>query len=76
MNLKPAAHLTTGKTIIADIASRTDVPVIVVEYDHLKGGKGDFVIIKQSLESRSSKIRGDFIAKYTDTMNIYKLIIT
>jgi hypothetical protein len=76
MNLKPTAHLTTGKQLITDIASRIDFPVIVVEHDHLKGGKGDYVIIKQSHEPRSTKIRGDFIVRYTDDMNIYKLIIS
>jgi hypothetical protein len=76
MNLKPQAHLTTGKHIIIDVASKVDYPVIIVEYKNLKHGKGDYVIIKDSLQSRSTKIRGDFIANYTDTMKLYKLIIS
>lgn len=76
MNLDKEAHLTTGKKIIVDVASKVNYPVIVVESNNLEKGRGDYVIIKQSLESRSNRIKGQFISKYTDTMNLYKLVIT
>jgi hypothetical protein len=76
MDLVKNAHLTTGKNIIVDVASKVDYPVIIVDYDHLEKGMGDFVIIKQSLEANSNKIKGELISTYTDTMKLYKLIIT
>jgi len=75
-DLKKNAHKTTGKKMIEAIARQVDVPVIVVDADNTKEGKGDYVIIKKSLESRSNKVRGELIEALNDDMNIYKLIIS
>ena len=67
--------LKTGKNILIDIAAKVDLPVIIVDHRHLKTSRGDYVIVKKSLEPRSSKIMGEFLETYSDTMNLYKLII-
>lgn len=76
MDLVQNAHRTTGKSIIKDIAQKVGLPVIIVAHKHLKTGKGDYVILKKSLEPRSRQIMGDFIEKYTADLNVYKLIIS
>ena len=69
------AHRTTGKEIILDVADKIDLPVIVADHDNLKHGKGDYVIIKDSLQHRSSKIKGEFIGDFGH-MKEYRLEIS
>ena len=73
---KKHAHLTTGKNIIIDVANKVDLPVIISDFDS-KPGKdyGDYVLIKDKLDPRSSHIKGDFICDYVNEMKLYKLII-
>lgn len=75
MDLKKNAHKTTGKRIILEVADRVNLPVIVVDFDNLKYGKGDYVIIKDSLQHRSSKIKGEFIGDFGH-MKEYRLEIS
>ncbi|MFC1653851.1 hypothetical protein ACFL1M_03310 [Patescibacteria group bacterium] len=75
MDYKKNAHLYSGKNIVVDIASQIDLPAIVVDYDNLKKGKGDYVLIKGKLKSRSSQIMGDFLGKFSKSIDKYKLII-
>lgn len=76
METKKGAYLTSGKNIITEVANKFNYPVIVVDYDSkYPNDKGDYVIIKNSLENISKFIMGDFICNYNDNMNVYKLII-
>jgi len=75
MDMKKNAHRTTGKEIILSIANQIDLPVIIVDYDNLKDGKGDYVIVKDSLQHRSSQIKGEFIGDFGH-MKEYKLEIS
>ena len=76
METKKYAHRTTGKNIIIEIVNKYDIPVIVSDIDSVyPNDKGDYVIIKKSLEKRSKMIMGDFIYNLDDDINIYKLII-
>ena len=61
MDLVKNAHFTTGKHIIIDIATQVGLPVIIVDYDNLKEGRGDFVIINKMLKKRSVALMGKFI---------------
>lgn len=73
---KKNAYLNSGKNIIIDVANNFNFPVIVVDYDSkYPNDKGDYVIIKKEIEHRAKSIMGDFICKYNENMNVYKLII-
>jgi len=75
MDLAKNAHLTTGKNIIVDMINKNHLPAIIVDYDKLEKGKGDYVVIHDSMLARSSQLIGDYIGDLTDNMKIYKLII-
>jgi len=72
---KKDAHKTTGKSIIIEMINKFNLPAIVLDYDHLEKGKGDYVIITDNMKPRSSQILGDLIEDFDD-MKIYKLIIS
>ena len=76
MDLKKNAHLTTGRGMLELMVDRFNFPIVIVDYDNLEKGKGDYVVIKKTLEHRSSKIKGDLITPLNPNANIYKLIIT
>lgn len=75
MDLKKNAHKTTGKNIIQAMLNKYKVPVIIVDYDNLEKGKGDYVVIHDTMLSRSSKLIGDYIGDISADMKIYDLII-
>jgi hypothetical protein len=69
------AHKTTGKNIIIDISKKVDIPIIVSDFNTKLGEDyGDYVIIKNSLESRSNKIRGEFLFELEKNIKVYRLI--
>jgi len=69
------AHRITGKRIILDVANQIDLPVVIVDHDNLKDSMGDYVIIKDSLQHRSSQIKGKFIGDFGH-MREYELEIS
>lgn len=75
MDLVKNAHKTTGRNIIQAMLDQYQLPVIIVDYDNLVGGKGDYVAITDSMLPRSSQLIGDYLGDLADNTKIYKLII-
>lgn len=75
MDLEKNAHRTTGKNIIIDMIDKYNLPAIIVDYDNLEKGKGDYVVLKKDLEKRASAIMGEQVYQLEENINIYKLII-
>lgn len=75
---KQDAAMTTGRNMIERITSLAITPVIIVNYDAVPpDDKGDRVVVKAELESRSSKLCGSFL-HYLDkekTMGVYELVV-
>jgi hypothetical protein len=71
---KEDAINTTGKDIILDIIDKVDIPVIVSDFNTKIGEDyGDYVILKEKLESKASKIKGEHISEYSEGVNMYRL---
>lgn len=64
------AHRTTGKQIIDQVIKKHNFPAIIVDNKNLADGVGDYVIIKDELLKRSSKIKGNHIQD-----NEYELVV-
>lgn len=75
MDLEKDAHKTTGKNIVIDMINKYNLPAIVVDYDNLEKGKGDYVVLKKDLEKRAYAIMGKHTHQLEEDINIYKLII-
>lgn len=74
MDLAKNAHRKTGKTMVAAMLKRFNLPLIVVDYDNLEKGTGDYVILKNSLLPRSRKIAGKKLADFSPEAGIYQLL--
>ncbi|MEN8252786.1 MAG: hypothetical protein ABFQ62_00195 [Patescibacteria group bacterium] len=74
LDVRKDAHKITGKSIIMEMINKFNLPAIIVDYDNLKKGKGDYVVLNQKIKSRSSQIMGDFMGNLGN-MEIYKLKI-
>ena len=67
------AIYTTGKNILLDVASKINLPVIIVDFKSKPPlDTGDYTIIKKSLEHRSKAMMGKLIC-YLDNCNEYPL---
>lgn len=75
MDLKKNAHRTTGKNIVIDMLNKYKLPVIVVDHDNLEKGKGDYVIIHDSMLPRAGQLIGNFLNDISINMKEYELII-
>jgi len=77
IDVEKNAHLTTGKNIILDMIDKYHLPVIISDSEsRFPNDKGDYVIIHKNLENRSKYIMGEFISKFSEDANVYKLIIS
>lgn len=75
MDLRKNAHRTTGKNILIDMLIRYQLPVIVVDYANLEKGRGDYVVIHDSMKPRASKLIGKHLGAIREDIQIYDLII-
>lgn len=72
--LKEKAISTTARDVIIDVINNVDLPGIVVDYNTPIGEDyGDYVIIKDKLDSRSSKIKGDHLFDLDKNIKVYRL---
>lgn len=78
IEIQPNAFRTTGKNIILDIASKIDLPVIVVDYNSKPpNDKGDYVIVKKSLLNRSKQLIREHLGflDESEEFGIYNLMV-
>lgn len=72
---EPDALLTSGREMAIELAKLYSVPLVVELYNN-KNKTGDWTVIKESLFSRTSKMRGSFIQWLDEenTVGVYELI--
>jgi hypothetical protein len=78
IELFEGAALTTGRSMIERLTVLASVPVVIVDYaTSPTTGKGDRVVVKAELQSRSSRIKGGFLEHLDDaqSIGIYELVV-
>ena len=74
IELQPNALLTTGKSVVMEIASKIQIPVIVGDFGN-SASKGDRTVIHKSLLPNTNRMRGELLG-YLDSdqeFGVYKL---
>jgi hypothetical protein len=72
------AAMTTGRDMVERLSLRARVPVIIVDHGvQPPDDKGNRVVIKSELQSRSKRIRGKFIDHLDDdkSIGVYDLVV-
>lgn len=61
MEVGTNALVKTGVGIVRQVAEQVPLPVIVVDFKHLKDGAGNRIVVRRDLIKRTKKVRGKFL---------------
>jgi hypothetical protein len=70
------AHKTTGRNIVLEVVRQFPLPAIVVASTSLPpDDKGDYVIIKEALRARTTKLAGEWVYDLEPGVSVHRLLV-